>query len=330
MNPRVNRDLTMPAGRVLGVIVIALLIAALFNSEAIVRAGEGMQHGTTRDVVLSIGRPLDHVAGAVGLHLPREGLDLAFGHDPKTAGGTELEQGSTAILRRRPDNSAGAELEWRQPTQDRPLELLVTGDSEAEFVGQRVVDQAPPGLVEVETVARNATGLTNPAFFNWELNARQEIEARDPDAVIMAIGGNDGFNVEVAGQLYGPHDPEWQTEYARRVAVVMGELSQNGRRPVYWVPPPTARDDEFNAIYGAQNRAVEQAAKAVRGARYVDVYSTINGGKYSDELRIDGRRVLARQSDGVHFTREGAVVPTRLILRAMARDYPALGDRDGP
>jgi len=41
--------------------------------------------------------------------------------------------------------------------------------------------------------------------------------------------------------------------------------------------------------------------------------------------------VLARQSDGVHFTRDGAVVPTRLILRAMARDYPALGgDRGGP
>jgi len=94
LNPRTNRELTMPAGRVLGVIVIALLIAALFNSEAIVRAGEGMGRGTTRDVVLSIGRPLDDVAGAIGFHLPREGLDLAFGHDPKTASGTELEEGS--------------------------------------------------------------------------------------------------------------------------------------------------------------------------------------------------------------------------------------------
>ena len=320
----------MPAGRVLGVIVIALLIAALFNSEAIVRAGEGMGRGATRDVVLSIGRPLDDVAGAIGFHLPREGLDLAFGHDPKTASGTELEEGSTAILRRRADPGGAAEPRFRQPTPERPLQLLVTGDSEAEFVGQRVVDQAPSDLIEVETAARNATGLTNPAFFNWELNAQQEIDARNPDAVIMAIGGNDGFNVEVAGRLYGPHDPEWQTEYARRVAVVMRELSENGKRPVYWVPPPTARDDEFNAIYGAQNRAVEQAAKAVRGARYVDIYNTINGGRYSDELKVDGRRVLARQSDGVHFTRDGAVVPTRLILRAMARDYPALGDGGGP
>jgi hypothetical protein len=320
----------MPAGRVLGVIVIALVIAALFNSEAIVRAGEGMEPGSTRDVVLSIGRPLDDVAGAIGLHLPREGLDLAFGQDPKTASGTELERGSTAILRRRPGGRAPARPAWRQPTPERPLDVLVTGDSEAEFVGQRVVDQAPEGLLEVETVARNATGLTNPAFFNWELNARQEIEARDPDAVIMAIGGNDGFNVEAGGRLYGPHDPEWQTEYARRAAVVMQELSQNGRRPVYWVPPPTARDDEFNAIFRSQNRAVEQAARAVPGARYVDVYNTINRGRYSDELKIDGRRVLARQPDGVHFTRDGAVVPTRLILRAMARDYPALGRGGGP
>jgi hypothetical protein len=76
---------------------------------------------------------------------------------------------------------------------------------------------------------------------------------------------------------------------------------------------------------------VEQATRAVPGARYVDIYNTINNGRYSDELKVDGRRVLARQSDGVHFTRDGAVVPTRLILRAMARDYPALGgDRGGP
>jgi hypothetical protein len=330
MYPRFDRRLTMPAGRVLGVIVIALLVATLFNSEAIVRAGEGMDPGATRDVVLSIGRPLDDVAGAVGFHLPREGLDLAFGHDPKTASGTELEEGSTAILRPGSPRGRAAEREYRQPSPARPLELLVTGDSEASFVGERLVDQGASDLLDVETVARNGTGLTNPAFFNWELNAQQEIEARDPDAVIMAIGGNDGFNMEVAGALYGPHDPEWQTEYARRVAVVMRELSQNGRRPVYWVPPPTARDDEFNAIYAAQNRAVEQAARAVPGARYVDIYNTINGGKYSDELTIDGRRVLARQSDGVHFTRDGAVLPTRLILRKMATDYPALDGQGGP
>ena len=331
MDPRRNRDLTMPAGRVLGVVVIALVFAALFNSEAIVRAGEGMEQGATRDVVLSVGRPLDDVAGTIGLHLPREGLDLAFGQEDKTASGTELEKGSTAILeRRRQAREEQEEPSFRQPTPGRPLEVLVTGDSEAEFLGQRLTDQSPPGLLEVETVARNATGLTNPAFFNWELNAQQEVDARDPDAVVMAIGGNDGFNVESDGNLYGPQDPEWETEFARRVAVVAGVLSGGGERPVYWVPPPTARDPEFNEIYATQNRAVEKAEAAVPGLRYVDIYSTLGKGKYSDDLKIDGQKVLARQPDGVHFTRDGAVAPVRLILKEMGKDFPALEKDSGP
>jgi uncharacterized protein len=319
----------MPAGRVLGVIVIALLIATLFNSEAMVRAGESMKQGTTRDIVLSVARPLDDVAGTVGFHLPREGLDLAFGQESKTAEGTELEEGSTAILR--PNKRKTQQQSFVQPTPKRPLKVFVTGDSQAQFIGETLTDLLPGDLFDVEVVARNATGLTNPEFFNWEINAKQEIQARDPDIAVMVIGGNDGFNVVSDGELYGPHDPQWQTEYARRAAVVMRELGSNGKRPVFWVPPPTARDPEYNDIYETQNRAVEQAAAAVPGARYVDIYDTINNGKYSDELKIDGERVLARQSDGVHFNREGAVVPTRLILRAMGRDYRVLRDEDaGP
>jgi uncharacterized protein len=324
MPPRFRKDLSMPAGRVLGVIVIALMVATLLNSEAIVRAGESMERGATRDIVLSLGRPLDDVAGAVGLHLPRQGLDLVFGQEDKTAEGTELEEGSTAILRR--NRRKTEEQSFAQPTPEDPVELFVTGDSQAAFIGHLLTDELPDDLFDVEVVPRNATGLTNPEFFNWELNAQQEIAARAPDAVVMVIGGNDGFNVLVGDQLYGWQDPEWEREYARRAAVVMRELGSDGERHVYWVPPPTARDEEQDAIYETQNRAVDEAAAAVPGARYVDVFNTINGGRYSDELEIDGRRVLARQPDGIHFTREGAVVPVRLILRAMARDYEALRD----
>ena len=140
----------------------------------------------------------------------------------------------------------------------------------------------------------------------------------------MLMGGNDGFNVIVDGQSYGPFTPEWETEYARRTAVVMRELASGGRAARYWAPSPTARDEEFNRIYRVQNFAVERAAPAVPGARYVDLYTTIDGGRYRAITRIDGRRVISRQADGVHFTRDGALVPARLVVRAMARDYPAL------
>jgi hypothetical protein len=326
MEPSADRDLTMPAGRMLGVILIALAIAALFNSEALVRAGEGMKPGRTRDIVLSVGRPLDDAAGFIGLHLPREGLDLAFGQEPKTAAGTELERGSNAILRQ--NRKKEVRQSFVQPTRAHPLRVLVTGDSQAEFLGQRLIDQGPSELLDVTTVARNGTGLTNPAFFNWEINARQEVETRDLDAVVMAIGDNDGFNVQTPdGSLYDPGDPGWEAEFARRVAVVSSVLSSGGKRPVYWVPPPTARDPKFNRIFRIQNRAVERATRAVPALRYVDVYSTLGHGRYSDELTIDGKRVLARQPDGIHFTRDGAVAPARLILDAMAEDFPALRRR---
>ena len=316
---------TMPAGRVLGVGAIALALAALFNSEAMVRAGEGMQPGSTRDALLSVARPLDDAAGAVGLHLPREALDLAFGQEDRTEAGTALEEGSRAILERQRRKAEGQS--FAQPTGADPLDVLVTGDSQAEFIGQRLSDQSPEGLVRVETVARNATGLTNPAFFNWEVNAEQEVATRDPDAVVMTIGGNDGFNVQTPdGALYDPGEPGWETEFARRVAVVASVLSSDGDRPVYWLAPPTARDERFDEIFASQNRAVERAASAVPALRYVDIYTTLNRGRYSDELAIDGRRVLARQPDGIHFTREGAVAPVRLLLAAMAEDVPALGE----
>ncbi|HYI99953.1 MAG TPA: hypothetical protein VEX36_09810 [Thermoleophilaceae bacterium] len=318
----VDPRLTMPAGRVWLVVLIALLVAAVLNSEAMVRAGEGMKQGTTRDVVLAVAEPLDTVTGAVGLQLPREGFDRAFGQESKTAAGTELEQGSAAILRGRARREAKPV--WRQPTPAQPLNVLVTGDSEADLVGLRMNDLDSRGLIDIETVARNGTALTNPGFFNWELNAEQEISARDPEAVVMLIGANDGFNVEADGELHAPGTPEWETEFARRVAVVMRTLGSDGERPVYWVPPPTARDSDLDDIYRSQNRAVARAAEAVEGARYVDVYSTINDGEYSDQVRIDGREVLGRQSDGIHFNRDGALIPAEMVLDAMAKDYPVL------
>ena len=57
---------------------------------------------------------------------------------------------------------------------------------------------------------------------------------------------------------------------------------------MYWVPPPTARDPEFNDIYASQNRAAERAADAIFRACAMDIYSTLNHGRYSDTLKIDG------------------------------------------
>src|SRR2546430_15591394 len=62
---------TLPAGKMVAGLVIALVTAALLNSHAIVRAGEGMNDGLTRDVTLAAGRPLDSFAATLGMDPPR-------------------------------------------------------------------------------------------------------------------------------------------------------------------------------------------------------------------------------------------------------------------
>ena len=51
--------------------------------------------------------------------------------------------------------------------------MLVTGDSQAEFLGQRLIDQSPEGLLEVTTVART----NHPALVRGE--ATSPAESRD-------------------------------------------------------------------------------------------------------------------------------------------------------
>ena len=263
----------MPAGKVLGVVVVALLVALLFNTEALVRAGEGMKQGPERDIVLTIGRPLDDVAGFVGLHLPRQGLDRAFGQESKTARRHRARAGlARDPARERRQRPAGAQTSFScAADRGAAARLLVTGDSRPASSASSSRPSCPTTASTWRSSRANGTGLTNPGFFNWEVNAKQEIAARSPDAVVVALGGNDGFNLTVRDGPPARH-PGWQQEFARRAAVVIAALS-DGKRPVYWVPPPSARDPVFDRIYRSQNGAVKRAAAAVRGGRFVDDYS---------------------------------------------------------
>ena len=142
----------------------------------------------------------------------------------------------------------------------------------------------------------------------------------------MLLGGNDNVDMTRNGRFYAVGTPEWQTEYARRVAVVMRTMIDLGVQRVYWSGPPTAADPDANRQFGAVNAAVARAATAVPGVRFVDLYggTAVDGG-YSDEVEIDGRTVDARMRDGVHWTWKGAVQPARLLLQAVEADFGPLG-----
>ena len=134
----------------------------------------------------------------------------------------------------------------------------------------------------------------------------------------MVMVGNDGFNVVARTVTVRATDPEWQTEYARRAAVVMRDSARTASAAVYWLPPPTARDGAFNRIYQTQNRAIGRPPRRVPGVRYVDIYAR-------------SRRPLQRRAQDRRPEGAGAAVRRRAFLaRGRDRSHPARVQGDGP
>jgi hypothetical protein len=338
-----TRARRVPAGQAIATVLLALALAWLLNSESVLRKGEGMDPGVTRTVVLAVAGPVNSFAKMVGLATPRAALDAALGHQSYVAANTALETGSDDILNAPiPTPSASGPKQHHQavtvlypqdvggitkihpPTVSRPLRLLVTGDSLATYPGDQLANLSS-AKVHVMVHSFNGTGLTTPGSFNWQLAAQNLVDDYHPDAVVMIMGANDGWDMKHDGQTLDWATPSWQHEYARRIAVVMQTFLRQGVDRVYYGGPPTAPASNYQRIFASINGAGEEAAAALPGARWVDLFNgTSSHGRYSRSEVYKGKRIDARQGDGLHWSYDGSLLPASLFLHALEREYGPL------
>ncbi len=246
----------VPAGHAILVILITLVLAALFNSRAMVHAGEGMKAGTTRDLVLGVAKPINSFAHALWLDKPREGLDKLFGHKPAPTGPSELSKvpsqaddrplgssttgpkpgtspgvqpsagakppaGGQPSAGAKPPAVAGAPKPatggLRTVTAAAPLRLLIAGDSMTEFMGPALINQAAAGgKVKGNTITKYGTGLVRPDFFDWSIYAKQLLAEQNPEAIVVMMGGNDGQGITLADGTVLPDGTDGWAKEYRR------------------------------------------------------------------------------------------------------------------
>ncbi len=335
----------MPAGRALQIMVGALLTAMVFNSAAMVRAGEGMEPGLTRTLVLAVGRPVHTVAHALWLDRPRRVLGWVFHSNPPAGGSSPLlsapgpggptTPGPASSPAATPTGKPTAEPTGRRapavaaptrtPSAANPLRLLVAGDSMTEFLGPALLKATSAGgRVAGRTVTRYGTGLARPDFFDWAREAGRLMSAPAPEAVVVMLGGNDGQSIRLSnGKILGDGSAPWAAEYQRRAAIVMRKLTAGGARRVYWISMPVPRSPRLVRDYAQLNGAVSRAAAALPAVRYVDVATRLSsGGQYAAYLPDDnGRTVQARARDGIHLSRDGARIAAGIVARALDADW---------
>ena len=201
--------------------------------------------------------------------------------------------------------------------------VLASGDSMIQIVDVLLRERLKPYHLRVKSDAHIGTGISKSFQLNWPRHARHMAKRYHPRASVVFIGANDGFPMRYHGKRVNCCSERWVKAYAARVREMMRALERQGRSRVYWLTLPAARPHKWNRIYRRVNRGIEMAANAEqdRGVEVVDLRPIFTPtGHYRRTVKRHGRRIVVRQSDGIHLNRAGAAIAARVVARHMRRD----------
>jgi uncharacterized protein len=338
-----------PAGRVLVVMVVALVLAMLVNADALVARAEGQAPGAERDRSLAIWHAVQDVSHALQLHRVRDLAETAVGDDedegadsdadgePPAPAGSEGTPGTTEPGRPAgagDDGDAGdaaartdtAVPSLRTPTADDPLRVWIGGDSMAELFGQSLADRATAtGLVDPTVHYEMASGLTRPDYYDWPRALESDVDESDPDVVVAVFGVNDAQGIVLPDGTPIPDvaDPRWSREYRRRVGELMDQLRADGRI-VVWVTQPPMREPGYGGRIAIVNQAVVAEAATRPWIVVVDPAPVIGdaAGAYAQALPdAAGASVEVRRGDGIHLTTAGGERLAAHVLTVIEQHY---------
>ncbi len=321
----------LPAGKVLVIGAIALLVGALLNAAGIRKTALGQPVGWRRDIATFFANPLYDVSHALRIDRLRSGMKDLLGRSSDDAVNSHLPSPTAHP----PVVTPGPTPTTTPPAREafspaHQARLWVGGDSLSDTPGSSLIDQvAATQAVGVlgPVDSHISTGLARPEVFNWPAYLKSVLSADSPDAVVLTFGANDDQTLtgDGGGEPFG--SPAWQAEYARRVGGLMDTITSLPSHPkLFMVGIPPVRDmARFSNDYTLINHIFSDQAAARRGqAYYVDTVSVLGNstGGYTDALsNPDGSVVIVRSADGTHFTRAGGDRIASAILATMRQAF---------
>jgi len=308
-------------------VVLAALLLVLFEGASIRRAGEQMNPGVGRDLVLLVGKPAGWLADQLPLAdladdatawlSPDEQLAEADGFDvvAQQTGGALAPVTAAAF----DPAEIGAEPEPRRPLR----KLLVTGDSLSTPLDVQLARRLSSEGVEVVRDPHLGTGISKSFTVDWGQLAASQVRRHRPDAVVVFIGANEGFPMPGAGdrevECCGA---DWAAAYATRVRQMLDTYRRDGAARVYWITLPTPRDPDRQRISRVVNAAITVAAAPWRAqVRVVDTVKTFTPDGYRDAIDVRGTSTIVREADGIHLNEAGASLLADEMLTRIGEDF---------
>ena len=196
--------------------------------------------------------------------------------------------------------------------------ILLVGDSLMQGVAPHLITALKRSYqVESMDLSRHSTGLTYPAFFDWPATVKAAFELEDYRAVIVFLGANDPWDMNLQGNYVRFGSARWQEVYRARVNRIIQTAAEYRARLVWLGTPPMGREDLagkeplLNEIYASE------AARFPLFARFVATAPSLteDGFSFTKFMELPERgSVMVRTDDGVHFTTQGQKLLARLAL----------------
>jgi hypothetical protein len=323
---RPPRRRTMPAGRVLVSLLVAILLWVLLYAPELERSSEAQPDGLRRTVSLAVLRPVVWVEDRIGLARIVDDASTALGRHPDAAvgGGGDVDPLPSLPPSAHPKRPRDRDTRIRVPTASNPLRVVVVGDSLAQGIGTFAERVFRPNLVNVFREGRISTGLSREDFFDWPEQMREIVHRARPDVTIVMIGENDAQSLvdRHGNQIAQIGTAEFPPAYAQRVHDFAKIASSEGGH-VIWVGLPQVRDARRWEFIARQNQAFAEVASQLPNVAYFDTWNTFTGpnGGYNAYFRSGNHVTLVRADDGVHFNADGYTILMQQIAAFAAQQF---------
>ncbi len=325
-----------------GVLTGFALTILLLESEALVSWADRLDVGVGRDRALQATESIRRIAQPLRIEKIRRqtlaGLDrLGWTDDPARLEAAQQRLESTASRRSAPCSTNIAESKTpvvhapvrgaaapvfpgvpamtplaplQPPSTGRPRTVALVGDSMMAVGLSDILlrDAANNSKIKVVRAFKSGTGLARPDVFNWMTEYPAMIGDEHPDAIIVAIGANDGQGFVENGKTLPFGSDAWVKVYQQRAAAFLDMLTQSGAH-VVWVGLPPMRSGQYNAKIAEVNRIAYTVVSQYPQATWWNPQPLIGdgAGQYREFGAMpDGKTVRLRATDGIHLSDEGA------------------------
>jgi lysophospholipase L1-like esterase len=305
-------------------VAIASVLLLLAQGPSIKRTGERLDPGPIRASVLAVGRPAawlgNRLPFADAVHNLTKGLSPDKDLASAKGGFDSIAADSKTVAPVTPDAFGPTDLGPATPPERGLRTLLVTGDSMSQPLDDILARRMAGGnATQVIRDPHVGTGISKTDLLDWGKLSVRQVGQDKPEAIVVFIGANEGFAID-GKQCCGGG---WAAAYATRARTMMNTYRQNGVARVYWLTLPLPRDKQRQEIARAVNASVRAAAAAYRAqVRVLDLTALFTpGGRYRDDMTVDGKEQLVRQADGIHLNETGSELAADRVLDAIAQDF---------